>query len=30
MLILDEADMMIELGFWGSLKAIMSYLPKEK
>ncbi|CAK83459.1 unnamed protein product (macronuclear) [Paramecium tetraurelia] len=29
-LVLDEADMMLELGFWGPLKAIMNYLPKEK
>ena len=29
-LILDEADVMLEMGFLGALKAIMGYLPKEK
>jgi len=29
-LVLDEADVMLEMGFLGALKAIMGYLPKEK
>lgn len=30
MLVLDEADLMLEMGFWGAIKTILSYLPKER
>lgn len=30
MLVLDEADKMLDLGFEASLNAIMAYLPKQR
>lgn len=26
-LVIDEADVLLEMGFWEALKAILSYLP---
>ena len=30
MLVIDEADTVLELGFWDALQAILSYIPTER
>lgn len=29
-LVLDEADMILEMGFWDAMRAILQYIPRER